>query len=199
MESHERIKEGERSHFMETLFEKIVSKIDYEIVQLNEKLRRVEESLETRIDTLERKLFKALKLDDEDDIFVELRKEMIQIDKEEVIRNLKFNDARSIVNLFRKYYYKKENRIHKYPIKFKGKRNYQYYVNGMWHQDLNGHYIINTLCWIFENLFLSVNNINDISNPQQLVENQNFIYKINTDKFKKELFKNIIEEVELSL
>ena len=125
MESHERIKEDERSHFMETLFEKIVSKIDYEIVQLNEKLRRVEETLETRIDTLERKLFKALKLDDEDDIFVELRKEMIQIDKEEVIRNLKFNDARSIVNLFRKYYYKKENRIHKYPIKFKGKRNYQ--------------------------------------------------------------------------
>jgi hypothetical protein len=199
MDSEKKVEWSECTLLFETLFERISNKIDAEISILDEKLKKIEETIEDRICTLEQKLFKSLRLDDETDTFVELRKEIISIEQNEVIRNLKFRDSRSIVNLFRKYYYKKENRIHKYPIKIKGKRSYQYYVNGMWHQDLNGHYIINTICWIFENLFMGVNNINNIPNYQEMVDNQNFIYKISTDKFKKELFKNIIEEVELSL
>jgi len=182
-----------------SLLKQFSNTIEENITNLNNRIRVLENVVESKINNLEIKILKLLKKDDETDTFIELKKEVIHMDKNDVIRNLKFNDHRSVVNLFKMYFYKKENNINKYPIKIKSKRSLEYYVNGSWHEDISGHYIMNTICWIFEQLFMSVNNIDNISNCQQMINNQNFIYKLNNLKTKKEILKFIIEEVKLSL
>ena len=89
-----------------------------------------------------------------------------------------------------------------YPIKVSGKRTYEFYLNNKWNSDIYGHYIMNTICRNVQNILLRGNIIETIQQNgfdyNDFLLNQSFIYKLGDEKYKKEILKNIIEEVRLN-
>jgi hypothetical protein len=60
---------------------------------------------------------------------------------------------------------------------------------------------MNTICVNIENLFLNINNLDeygDLIDEEDFIPNQNFINKLSNEKFKKELFRTIIDEVKIN-
>ena len=125
-----------------------------------------------------------------------LKKEDIIINKNDILRALNYRDYRSVILIFKLYYKNKINSNAKYPIRIKGKRSYEYYLNNKWNSDLYGHYSMNTICLNIQNLFIR-NNILD-ENDEDFMLNQEFIYKLSDEKYKKDIFKHIIEEIRIN-
>jgi len=126
---------------------------------------------------------------------IELKKEHIQIDNELIKKALYYKDYRSVLMIFKHYYKKKENITHKYPIRIKSKRIYEYFLNNKWIADNNGHYIKHTLFMNIETLFLQFNHIENIEDYDTIYQNQIFINKLTTDKSKRDIFKHIVDEI----
>jgi hypothetical protein len=82
-------------------------------------------------------------------------------------------------------------------IKITGKRSYEYFYNNEWIPDLYGHHIINVITSNFQNLFLKNNNLDEFERDSFLL-NQTFLLKLSDDKYKREIFKNIVEEVRIN-
>lgn len=129
---------------------------------------------------------------------IELKQESLNIDKDSVIRALYYKDYRSIINILRIYYKHDENTI--YPIRITGKRSYEYFINNKWIPDLYGHYIMNTICINMQNLFMKYNIIDNNSNidHDEFMLIQTFIYKLSEEKYKKDIFKHIVEEIRIN-
>lgn len=123
----------------------------------------------------------------------ELKKERLLFDDDEILEFLKYKDHRSIITLLRKQYLKNYN---EYPIKCSGKRKYQYWDNNEWIEDLDGHYIINIICYNAQQLFLRVNNIKSPKIDKDIfLENQFFIFKITDYKYQRQILKYIRQEI----
>jgi hypothetical protein len=135
---------------------------------------------------------------DEKYSIIELKQESLNIDKESVIRALYYKDYRSIINILRLYYKSTETTI--YPIRITGKRSYEYFINNKWIPDLYGHYIMNTICINMQNLFIKYNIIDENSNidHDEFMLVQTFIYKLSDEKYKKDIFKHIVEEIRIN-
>jgi hypothetical protein len=135
---------------------------------------------------------------DEKYSIIELKQESLNIDKESVIRALYYKDYRSIINILRLYYKPTETTI--YPIRITGKRSYEYFINNKWIPDLYGHYIMNTICINMQNLFIKYNIIDENSNidHDEFMLVQTFIYKLSDEKYKKDIFKHIVEEIRIN-
>lgn len=130
-----------------------------------------------------------------DEELVELKKEHLNIDNELIKKALYYKDYRSVLMIFKHYYKRKENIIHKYPIRIKSKRIYEYFLNDKWISDNNGHYIKHTLFMNIETLFLQFNHIENIDDYDTIYQNQLFINKLSSDKTKRDIFKHIIDEI----
>ena len=124
----------------------------------------------------------------------ELKREDLDISKEEVLKSLSYRDHRSITYLFKNIYRNKMNEINIYPIKLSGKRSIEYYNNSMWNNDQYGHYSMNIIFKNFENLFIKYNNLENID-YDNFILNQNYINKLSQDKYIRLIFKHIIEEI----
>jgi hypothetical protein len=124
----------------------------------------------------------------------ELRVENIELPDFDVIRALNYKDHRSILYIFKLYYKNKLNLKHAYPIRIKGQRSFEYYSNDEWVPDLYGNNIMNIICKNLENLFIKYNVIEKID-IDNLLSNQEFIYKLSNDVYKRKLLPFIIEEV----
>ena len=165
----------------------------------NEILNKIN-NLETRIINMEKKLDIVLPLIN-DDICIEhlkeLKQENLDVEKVEVLKALNYRDYRSVIYIFRHCYKNKLNEKYSYPIKITGKRSYEYYFNNKWNPDLYGYHSMNTICLNIQNLFINFNDINYID-IEDFILNQKFIYKLSEDKYKKDIFKNIIEEVRIN-
>jgi hypothetical protein len=127
----------------------------------------------------------------------ELRIENIELSEYDILRALNYKDHRSILYIFKLYYKNKLNLKHAYPIRIKGQRSFEYYSNEEWVPDLYGNNIMNIICKNMENLFIKINVIEKV-NIDNLLANQEFIYKLSNDKYKRILLPFIIEEVRLN-
>jgi hypothetical protein len=124
----------------------------------------------------------------------ELKIETIELPEYDILRALNYKDHRSILYIFKLYYKNKLNLKYSYPIRIKGQRSFEYYSNEEWIPDLYGNNIMNIICKNMEDLFIK-NNIIEKVNIDNLLTNQEFIYKLSNDKYKRILLPFIVEEV----
>jgi len=155
-------------------------------------------SLEERIQLIEKKL-KSTNQDNHLPFnnLKELKKEDLNVKKEDVLKALTYKDYRSVIYIFKNIYKNKINTEYAYPIKITGKRSFEYYDNMKWNPDLYGYYCTSIICTNIQNLFTKYNNIDDFSS-EDFIMNQEFIYKLSNEKYQKSIFKNIIEEVRIN-
>lgn len=155
-------------------------------------------NLEDRLIKIEKKIeTKTIKNEIIIENLKELKREDLDVSKEEVLKSLSYRDYRSITHLFKKIYKNKMNEINIYPIKLSGKRSIEYYNNSMWNNDQYGHYSMNIIFKNFENLFIKYNNLENVD-YDNFILNQNYINKLSQDKYIRQVFKNIIEEIRIS-
>jgi hypothetical protein len=134
------------------------------------------------------------------DGMVNFKIEKLNVDKEDIIKFMSYRDYRAVVCIFRLVYKNKMNSEYVYPIRISGKRSYDYYNNNKWNPDLYGYHIMNTICSNVQNLFLKYNTLDDEENidGEDFLLNQKFLCKLSEEKYKKEIFKSIIEEVRIN-
>ena len=190
------------------------------ILSISSKIKEDQENLINKIDSLEKRMIllenkvdlsialakKSKNLNglfdiEQDDNIVELKRETINISENDIVKALNYRDYRSVIYLFKVFYKNKINKNYSYPIRVIGKRSYEYYANNRWNPDLYGHFIMNTICQNMENLFLTINNLDDygdLIDEEDFIPNQNFINKLSVEKYKKEIFRSIIDEVKLN-
>lgn len=177
--------------FLEEIFN-----ISSKIYDSQQKILERLDTLETRIIDLEKSI-KPYKNDNDIQDLKELKYENLCVDKKDVDKALSYADYRSVIHIFRLIYKNKNNSNYAYPIRITGKRSYEYYDNNKWNPDLYGHYSMNVICKNIEELFMSFNIIENY-NVEEFMSNQIFIFKLSNDKYKKDIFKNIIEEVRIN-
>jgi len=163
---------------------KIDSKVDNILVRVKNLENKIE-YIETSKNNPDLKRLKDFKLED------------LCVPDENILKALNYRDHRSILNIFKLYYKNNLNPKYSYPIRIKGQYLYEYYLNDEWVPDLYGRSIINILCKNIEKLFIK-NNIIENVEPNVLILNQEFIYKLSDDKFKKSILVHIAEEIRIS-
>lgn len=130
---------------------------------------------------------------------VEIKKESLDIPQEEFFKAIKYRDYRSVLHVLKYYYKNKNNLNYSYPIKIISQRSYEYYYNYKWHPDAYGHYIMNIIIKNIEEWFMKNNLLdNKQISPEEFMLNQEFICKLSNEKYKRSIFKNIIEEVRIN-
>ena len=164
----------------------------YNITNIDKKL----DEIILRVSKLENKVDFIENYKNQSDIkkIKELKNETIELPEYDILRALNYKDHRSILYIFKLYYKNKLNLKHAYPIRIKGQRSFEYYSNEEWVPDLYGNNIMNIICKNMENLFIKYNVIEKV-NIDNLLSNQEFIYKLSNDKYKRTLLPFIIEEV----
>jgi hypothetical protein len=182
--------------------ERILEKILHISSDLTTKMNELNIKLDEKFDILDKRILKIENIIDTSkdtskiEDLKEIKKEDLNIAKENVIKVLSYRDYNSILSIFRLYYKNNENNKLKYPINIISTKKFEYYYNNKWNADLYGYHIINTLCTNIQNLFIKYNKLTEIE-YDDFISNQQFIYKLSDEKYKKELFKHIIEEVKL--
>ncbi len=130
----------------------------------------------------------------------ELKNERIDLPEEDVLRILIFRDYRSVLAIFKSYYQSVKGERIFYPIRMKSKRNYEYFYKNQWIHDANGHFITKTLCNNIQNLFLKYNQIDSrYLNEENWYLNQQFISRLSDEKYKKEIWNHIKDEIALHM
>jgi hypothetical protein len=175
-------------HKLSNIFLDNIKKIDSKIDNILLRVKNLEnkiEYIETSKNNPDLKRLKDFKLED------------LDIPDENILKALNYKDHRSILNIFKLYYKNNLNPKYSYPIRIKGQYLYEYYLNDEWVPDLYGRSIINILCKNIEKLFIK-NNIIENVEPNTLILNQEFIYKLSDDKFKKSILVHIAEEIRIS-
>jgi hypothetical protein len=169
-----------------------MNKILENILDMSSKILNEQNKIYDKILELENRIIKieelSIKYNINEDI-KELKREDLVIDKEYVIKSLLYRDHRSIICIFKNIY---KNNM--YPIKMKKSRTFEYYCNNKWNIDLYGHYSMNVLFSNIQNLFIKNNNVDEFDD-EDFILNQTFIYKLSDDKFKKSIFKYIVDEI----
>jgi hypothetical protein len=163
---------------------KIDSKVDNILIRVKNLENKIE-YIETSKNNPDLKRLKDFKLED------------LDVPNENILKALNYKDHRSILNIFKLCYKNHLNPKYSYPIRIKGQYLYEYYLNDEWVPDLYGRSIINILCKNIEKLFIK-NNIIENVEPNTLILNQEFIYKLSDDKFKKSILVHIAEEIRIS-
>jgi len=165
-----------------------------------DKIIKILESLDKRITDLEKTIDKQLKDESGDFSYLtELKNEALELKPEIVIKALTFRDYRAVIYIFREYYKIKSDKKYSYPIRIISSKSYDFYENGKWNKDLYGYVSMNTLINNIQNIFIKHNDLdNELVSQDDFLLNQDFIYKLSTEKYKKDVFKNIIEEVRIN-
>ena len=165
------------------------NKFEQKIINLDNKITHIENKLKSSNNI-------NYTYNDDNEELKELVKDCsINIDKDIVLRALSYRDYRTVIILFKNYYLNENNKFNKYPIKVVGKRTYEYYLNKRWINDPYGHYIKHTVLLNIQTVLIRYNNNDYIKDYDNLIMNQDFIYKLTEDKFSKNYFRHIIEEI----
>ena len=125
-------------------------------------------------------------------------KEMLnKIDKNIIINKLNFNDERSILQLLSNFYKSNdnkniENKKINYPIKLKGKLDFEYFDNGKWIEDKYGDIVIDLLLTNFKKLFCKVNLFpQNIKDSSVFLRNEDFILTLTGNNCSKSSYKDL--------
>jgi hypothetical protein len=185
--------------YINNFLEKIYS-ISSKLNESQELILNKIEYIELRLSKIEYNIENIIVKNNSSDNVIELKIENIELDKKIIMKALQYRDYKSVICIFREYY--KNNKTNNYPIKVVGKRTYEFYLNNKWNSDTYGHYIMNTICRNVQNILLKGNVIETMQENgfdyNDFLLNQSFIYKLGDEKYKKEILKNIIEEVRLN-
>lgn len=165
------------------------NKFEQKIINLDNKISHIENKLKSSNNT------NYTEFDDNEELKELVKDCSINIDKDIVLRALSYRDYRTVIILFKNYYLNENNKFNKYPIKVVGKRTYEYYLNKRWINDPYGHYIKHTVLLNIQTVLIRYNNNDYIKDYDNLIMNQDFIYKLTEDKFSKNYFRHIIEEI----
>jgi hypothetical protein len=171
---------------LKVFFEKIESKVN----KIEDKVNK----LELIINSMQNSKSESVVI--QDDNIIELKKEHLNIPFDIVKKSLVYKDFRTVLYLFKYYYKNKTNQVNVYPIKLKSKRVYEYYNNNQWIIDNNAHFIKYTLFMNIQTELYKYNNIDNVSDIDDIYNNQIFITKLSDDKHKREIFKHIVDEIQ---
>jgi len=165
------------------------NKFEQQILNLDNKIIHIENKLKLSNN------INYSNIDNNDELKELVKDGSINIDKDIVLRALFYKDYRTVIIIFKHYYFNVNNKYNKYPIKIVGKRSYEYYLNNKWINDQYGHYIKHTILLNIQTLLIKYNNSDYIKDYDNLIMNQDFIYKLTEDKFSKNYFRHIIDEI----
>jgi hypothetical protein len=126
------------------------------------------------------------------DTYKEIKSENYDLDINFIKNCLHQNSIDGEIELFKKIYIDNISKEF-YPIRHI-KKKYQYWKdNKMNDDDTNGTYIKNTIINNIEQSYFSVNTIEEYSNDiEQFIKNQEYIIKLNEQKYKDKFFSKII-------
>lgn len=126
----------------------------------------------------------------------EIKLESYPISDQDVMKALVYHDYRSFIYIFKLYYRSIQGGKIFYPIRMKNRRTFEYYYGGRWILDPSGHQTIKILCSNIQNLFLKHNIVeNKFIEQDQWYLNQHFIMKLSEEKYKKEIWKHVVDEI----
>lgn len=123
--------------------------------------------------------------------FKEIRIEQFNIDKNIILDCLKHGNLSGDIKLFQHLYL---NNISKeyYPIRFLGKKNFQYMNDGKWNDDPNGNYIKSII--LKKNIarcYSKVNTDINMENNDEFIKNQKHISELSDEKYQDRWISNI--------
>jgi hypothetical protein len=195
------IRENNINFNVESMFEKLLNiteefnnkldRLDKKVNDKFEELNNKFEDLNNKFSTVSNKLTSNLSNNENIEDLKELIKENLNIDKKDVLKALSYRDYRSILILFKLYY---KNDKNKYPIRLFKVRKFEYYANKKWNQDLYGNHSMEVLIGNMQDLFIKYNDINSIT-YDEFIMNQDYINQLDNEKFKKDIFKVIADEI----
>ena len=168
-----------------------IKELKEKVNSLESKVKMLESNLQILSKTKNEGINNILNID-----IIELKKESIDIDNEVTKKAMLYKDYRSILYIFKMYYKNKTSTISQYPIKMKSKRVFEYYNNNQWNIDNNAHYIKNTLFMNIQTELFKYNNLDNVTDVDDLYCNQLFINKLSDDKYKRDVFKHIVDEIQ---
>ena len=177
----------------------ILNEINKLSITILDKISNLEErikKIEIKIDLINNKNINNQIIEEN---LVELKLEDLIINEADISKALEYRDYRSILYIFKLFYKTKTNQTYCYPIRIMGKRKFSYYFNKQWNNDPFGHHSINVIFQNIQNLFIKYNDMDqyDIS-FDDFIKNQTFICKLLNDKYKRDVFKNIVEEIRIN-
>jgi hypothetical protein len=181
-------------------FERIQNRLSIYQNTLIEKMEMMFErisNIENRLTKLEQNTrSNYIEFDGEIVSIKELKLERLEIDEDIVLKALVYKNYQSVIYIMRHYYRSGKGNKMFYPIRMRSKRNFEYFFNNQWLSDSYGHYISKVICTNIQNLFLKYNNYsNKKIKDEDFYLNQQFILKLSEDKYKKEIFKHIVDEI----
>lgn len=116
-------------------------------------------------------------------ILMELKKEPLIIDQIKVVSALSMANILGDIMLFKLAYMKTEMK----PIRIISPRRYEYWANSKWNLD-DGSDIIDIISNNLKMAYLKVNTPNNFE-VEHFIKNQEHIYELSNDKYKRELLK----------
>ena len=156
-------------------------------------------SIDTSIKNIERKIHFSTNKNGLNNLIIddlrEIKIEQLEMNKNDVIRAMSYGDYRSVVNIFKKVY---KNKNGLYPIKINGPRSFEYYYDGRWVPDIYGNYIMECIIKNCEDLFLRYNSLEELGDDV-FIQNQMLINNLSNEKYKKTVFKHVVEEVRITM
>jgi len=190
------IRENNRNINLESILEKILNiteQFNDKLDTLDKKVNDKFEELNNKFEELNNKISTVSSNSNNENVedLKELIKENLNIDKKDVLKALSYKDYRSILILFKLYY---KNDKNKYPIRLFKVRKFEYYAKKKWNQDLYGNHSMDILIGNMQDLFIKYNDINTIT-YDEFIMNQDFINQLDNEKFKKDIFKAIADEI----
>jgi hypothetical protein len=157
------------------------------------------ENLENRINSLETKTLKNNTQETIENLVEIKRDSLNSLSETDFFNAIKYKDYRSVLYIFRIVYKNKFNLNYVYPLRISGKRSFEYYANKKWNPDTYGHHSMNAIITNIQDFFIKYN---DIENPNIDQDNfflyQEFISKLSKEKYRKDIFKHIIEEIRVN-
>lgn len=181
-----------------------ISRILMRMEMMNSEIFRKLDMISNRIEHIEERLthieecqkFSYAEFSGEIIKIKEIKLESYPISDQDVMKALVYHDYRSFIYIFKLYYRSIQGGKIFYPIRMKNRRTFEYYYGGRWILDPNGHQTIKILCTNIQNLFLKHNIVeNKFIEGDQWYLNQQFIMKLSEERYKKEIWKHVVDEI----
>lgn len=129
--------------------------------------------------------------DKEENNIINLKKEVLNLDMDYLVSMLNHRSHLTEINIFKKYYMDGLT----CPVKIEGVRKILIYMNDNWILDMNGKILTDILCMNIQRTLTGVNVIDNIENMEKFLENQLYINKFNDYKYRREVYKSIINYI----
>jgi hypothetical protein len=128
--------------------------------------------------------------------YKDIKKELFNLDKEFIKKCLDDACIESDFKIFKKIYIDNVPKEY-YPIR-SFRKKLQYWLNGHMIDDCSGNYIKDTIINNIENCYININKYEEYEDdPEQFIRNQEYITKMNEQKYKDKMLSMIIDIIKI--